>query len=81
MENLQFPKDEGQKPILETTTPQSDHHTDFNNKRLFDRLKAENVTLERLKADLLQNKQSREKLRTIAHALAALCEAPPDNHQ
>ena len=43
--------------------------------------KAEKVTLERLKSDLLQNKQSREKLRTIAHALAALCEAPPDNHQ
>lgn len=43
--------------------------------------KAENVTLERLKADLLQNKQSREKLRTIARALCASCEAPPDDHQ
>jgi hypothetical protein len=40
MENLQFPKNEGQKPILETTNPHSDRHADFNNKRLFDRLEA-----------------------------------------
>ena len=43
--------------------------------------KGENVTLERLKADLSQNKQSREKLRTIARALCDFCEAPPDYHQ
>lgn len=40
MENSQFPKNEGQKPILETTNPHSDRHADFNNKRLFDRLEA-----------------------------------------
>jgi len=40
--------------------------------------KAENVTFERLKADLLQNKQNRENLKAIA---GALCEFPPDNHQ
>jgi hypothetical protein len=43
--------------------------------------KAENVTLERLKNDLLQNKQSREKFRSFAHALADLCEAAPNHHQ
>lgn len=43
--------------------------------------KAENVTFERLKADLLQNKESREKFRTIARALCDFCEAPPDDHQ
>lgn len=40
MQNSQFPKNEGQKPILETTNPHSDRHADFNNKRLFDRLEA-----------------------------------------
>lgn len=40
MENSQFPKNEGQKPILETSNPHSDRHADFNNKRLFDRLEA-----------------------------------------
>jgi len=43
--------------------------------------KGENVTLERLKADLLQNKQSREKFRSFARALCDGCEAPPNNHQ
>lgn len=43
--------------------------------------KAENVTLERLKADLLQNKQSREKFRSFAHALFDGCNALPDDHQ
>ncbi|MEI6410001.1 MAG: hypothetical protein WCR52_11495 [Bacteroidota bacterium] len=40
MENSQFPKNEGKKPILETINPHSERHDDFNNKRLFDRLEA-----------------------------------------
>jgi len=43
--------------------------------------KGENVTADRLKSDLLQNKQSREKFRSFAHALCASCEALPDHHQ
>lgn len=38
MEKSQFPKNEGEKPILQTTNPHSDRMADFNNKRLFDRL-------------------------------------------
>lgn len=43
--------------------------------------KAENVSFERLRNDLLQNKQSRAKFRSFAHALCDGCNAPTDYHQ
>ena len=43
--------------------------------------KFETVTFERLRNDLLQNKQNRAKFRSFAHALCDLCEAATDEHK
>ena len=43
--------------------------------------KAENVTFERLKADLEKSAEILKTIRGIREALCDLCEAPTDSHQ